>query len=475
MKVAMFSSEVLPFAKTGGLADVVYSLSKELARGGHEVLVAMPFYSKMKGKVKKSKHIGSFPVQLSWRTQYADVYETSVDGIRYLLIGNDYYFGRENIYGYNDDGERFAFYALACCRLLTYVKFKPDIVHVHDWQAAMIPVLFKEKYGADSFYKDIKTVLTIHNPAFKGILDKYYVYDYFGLPEELVDNGKLRFDGRLSTLKGGIGYANKITTVSPTHREELLHPETAQGLHYILELRRYDFVGILNGIDTDEWNPETDKFINTQYSIKDVEKGKRENQKDLLTAFHIHKAGPVYSITSRLSYQKGIDLIIESGRKAMVKGATLIILGSGEYELEQKAAELRKEFPDRCGIYIGYSDELAHKIYAGSDFFLMPSLFEPCGISQMISQRYGVLPIVRYTGGLVDTVEGYYGDKNINAATGIGFNDYDVQGMDYAFGKSRELYEDQDRYWQVVRQAMSLDHSWKKSTEKYLELYKSIK
>lgn len=472
----MFASEALPFAKTGGLADVVYSLSKELVRDGHEVVVAMPFYAKMKNKVKGGKNLGSFPVQLSWRTQYANIVEVYEDGIRYLLIEDDYYFGRDNLYGYNDDGERFAFFALACCRLLTYVGYKPDIVHVHDWQTAIIPCLFKERYSWDRFYDGIKTVLTIHNPAFKGMLDRYFTNDFFSLSDELVDNGKIRLDGQLSTLKAGIVYSDKITTVSPTHREELLHPETAQGLHYILELRRDDFVGIVNGIDIDEWDPATDKKIAFNYTSKNVEEGKHHNQADLLSAFHVKWfGGPVYAITSRLSWQKGIDLVIESGRKALSKGATLLILGSGEYELEQKAEQLRKEFPDTCGIYIGYSDELAHKIYAGADFFLMPSLFEPCGISQMISQRYGVLPIVRYTGGLVDTVEGYYGEKNASAATGIGFNDYDVQGLDYAFGKSRELYADQKLYYQVVRQAMKLDHSWKKSTKQYIALYKSIK
>lgn len=475
MKIAMFASEANPLCKSGGLADVVYSLSKELAKEKHHVIIALPYYKSIKAKgIYKPELVGSYPVYMSWRKEQAEIYALPYEGFTFYLIDNQYYFDRDRLYGYGDDGERFAFFALACCRLLRFLDFKADIVHVHDWQTAMVPCLIKERDSMDSFYSQMKFVLTIHNPAFKGLLDRYFLNDFFSLPDSLYDNGKVRFQGMASTLKSGIMYADKVTTVSPSHREELLTPLGSQGLDGSLQLRKDDFAGFLNGLDTDEWNPATDKNIACNYDIKTLEKGRHENQKDLLNAFHVKWfKGPVYGLVSRLSWQKGIDLVLQSGRKALQQGADLIILGNGEYNLEQRFEALHKQFPDTCGIYIGFNNALSHKVYAGCDFFLMPSLFEPCGISQMIAQRYGDLPLVRYTGGLKDTVNGFDGtttkDKN-----GIGFNDYDVGGLDYAFEQSRRLYDNQKEYYEVARNAMKLDRSWKHSAANYLGMYREL-
>lgn len=475
MNIAMFASEANPFAKSGGLADVVYALSVELGKKKNDVIIALPYYKSIKKKFGYlGRNLGSFEVRMSWRKQNATIYEEKREGITYYFIENPYYFDRDNYYGYADDGERFAFYALASVELLRFLNFKADIVHVHDWQGAMIPCLIKEGKKGDSFYQDMRFVLTIHNPAFKGMLDRYHLGDFFNLNDEIFDNGNVRFQGMVSTLKSGIIYSDKITTVSPTHRAELLTPLGSQGLSDVLLLRKDDFAGFTNGIDTKEWCPWLDKSIAKRFNRRNVENAKHVNQKDLLEAFGLHwYGGPVYGLVSRLSWQKGIDLVINSGRKALEKGANLVILGSGEYELEQKFEALHREFKDTCGIYIGYNDVLAHKIYAGSDFFLMPSLFEPCGISQMISQRYGTLPIVRYTGGLVDTVEGYTGD-NLEEANGIGFNDYNEEGLDYAFEISRRLYSNQKEYYVVARNAMALDRSWASSAKNYLGLYKEL-
>lgn len=472
MKIAMLASESNPLAKSGGLADVVYSLSVELAKKGNEVIVVMPFYDSIKSKKGQiGRHIGSFSVRVGWRNIELAVYETSIDGVKFYLIDNHYYFGRPNLYGYDDDGERFAFFALAAIELLKFISFKPDIIHVHDWQSAMVPCLIKEGRKGDEFFASTHFVLTIHNPAFKGMIDRYFLGDFYNLSDELFDNGSVRFEGMVSTLKSGIVYADKITTVSPTHRQELLEAPLSHGLCDILRLREADFAGFLNGIDTNEWNPETDSLIEKNYSLADLEEGKHANQKDLLSSFKIRwYGGPVYGIVSRLSWQKGIDLVIESGRKALSSGANLLVLGSGEYELEQKLEALRRDFPDTCGIYIGFNNALAHKIYAGSDFFLMPSLFEPCGISQMVAQRYGTLPIVRYTGGLADTVDGYE-EKESEGKNGIGFNDYNVEGLDYAIGLSRRLYSNQKEYYVLARNAMSLNRSWEGSAQNYLGMY----
>lgn len=474
MKIAMLASESNPLAKSGGLADVVGSLSSELSHLGDEVIIVLPFYKSIQDKKPKIKKAASFPVYMSWRRQDAVVYQTKIGSVTYYLIQNDYYFSRDKLYGYDDDGERFAFFSLAAVRLLKEIRFKADVVHVHDWQTAMVPCLVHEKNYGDSFYEDMRFVLTIHNPAFKGMLDRYFLADFYGLSDELYDSGKVRFQGMVSTLKSGIVYSDKITTVSPSHREELLSTIGSQSLDGILSLRRDDFVGILNGIDIEEWNPLKDEFIFKKYDSKNLEEGKHLNQADLLKTFNVKWfGGPVYGIVSRLSWQKGLDILYGSMRRALAKGANLILLGNGEYDLEQKAEELRREYPDTMGVYIGYDNERAHKIYAGSDYFLMPSLFEPCGISQMISQRYGTLPIVRYTGGLRDTVHGYDG-ASAKDADGIGFNDYNESGLDYGIGLSERLFRDQPSYYLAARNAMKIDHSWKKSAESYQKLYKSI-
>lgn len=472
MKIAMFASESNPLAKSGGLADVAYALSAELAKEGNDLIIALPYYQSIKRKnVYPVRQIGSFEISMSWRRQTVTIFVTEIDGIRYYLIDNPYYFDRENLYGYNDDGERFAFYALAATELLKFLSFKADIVHVHDWQSAMVPCIIKEGRKGDSFYSGMHFVLTIHNPAFKGMLDPYFLGNFFNLSDEIYRNGNVRFQDLFSTLKAGIIYADKITTVSPTHREELLTPLGSQGLSDVLRLREADFAGFLNGIDTKEWNPASDEFLTKKYTSRTLVSAKHANQKDLLSAFNIHwYGGPVYGLVSRLSWQKGIDLVLESGRKALSNGANLVVLGSGEYELEQKLEALRSNFPDTCGIYIGYSNALAHKIYAGSDFFLMPSLFEPCGISQMVAQRYGTLPIVRYTGGLVDTVHGY-DELSTKGKDGIGFNDYNTEGLDYAIGVASRLYSNQKDYYAIARNAMKLDHSWSSSARNYMGMY----
>lgn len=473
MKIAMVASEALPLCKTGGLADVAFSLSKALVKAGDEVVIVLPFYQAIADRHLKLTKLGGFFVQMSWRQQGAAVFSYEHEGVKFLLIQNDYYFSRESLYGYNDDGERFAFFALGALEALKVASFRPDVIHVHDWQSAMIPCLLKNR--EDPYYDHTKTVLTIHNPAFKGMIDKYFLNDFYGLSDVLFDSGAVRFEGMVSTLKSGIVFADKVTTVSPTHREELLTPAFSQGLDGVLRLREKDFVGILNGIDTEEWNPRTDVYIAQNYGKgKDLEDGKHLNQADLLASFGVNwMGGPVYGLVSRLSFQKGIGLAIHSMRRALAHGANFLVVGSGEYELEQELEELRREYSGTMGIYIGYNNTLAHKIYAGSDFFLMPSLFEPCGISQMIAQRYGTLPIVRYTGGLSDTVHGYR-DLGSSKPDGLAFRDYNEQGLDYAVGLAEETYSNQGLYYEMARWAMGLDRSWKKSAARYRDLYRSI-
>jgi starch synthase len=472
MKIAMVASEANPLCKSGGLADVVYSLSRELNKSGEHAIIILPYYKVIKDKNLNPFFLGYHYVNMSWRRQYIGIFRLEIDDIEYYLIDNEYYFNRDGLYGYNDDLERFAYFSLAALEVLKYINFKPDIVHVHDWQGGMIPCLLKEKYNRDDFYKGIHSVLTIHNPAFKGIMDKYFLGDFYGLSDELYDRGTVRFEGNVSTLKSAIVYADMISTVSPTHRNELLSPELSHGLGSVLQLREQDFVGIVNGLDVVEFDPSNDSKIVKAYSKKAFISGKKANKADALASMNLPKNdGPLYGLVSRLTWQKGIDLIIANVAYLVSQGASIAILGSGEHDLENKFQQLRDRFPDRVGIYIGYNDTLAHKIYAGSDFFLMPSLFEPCGIGQIIAQRYGTLPLVRETGGLVDTVIGY-NDTNAAIANGFSFRDYDGIALGYAINKSLEVYRNKDLFNQLRKNALELDRSWKVSMNAYLALYK---
>lgn len=472
MKIAMITSEANPLCKSGGLADVTYSLSRELNKNNEEAIIILPFYKSIRNKKYQFDFVTHFYLDMSWRRQYVGVYKTLIDGIAYYLIDNEYYFNRDDLYGYNDDSERFAYFSLASLDVLKAINFKADIVHVHDWQGGMIPCLLKERYNQDEFYQNMHTVLTIHNPAFKGMMDKYFLNNYYGLSDELFEKGYVRYEGQVSTLKSAIVFADKISTVSPTHRNELLSPELSHGLNTVLELRKDDFVGIVNGLDTIEFDPLHDKKIKANYSQKAFIRGKSENKKDLFESFKMKfNNGPVYGLVSRLTWQKGIDLVLSNIPYLVSRGANVIILGSGEKELEQNFQNLRDTYPENVGIYIGYNDALAHKVYAGSDFFLMPSLFEPCGIGQIIAQRYGTLPLVRETGGLKDTVIGY-DFTNINEANGFSFVDYDGMALGYSINQSLEIYQNKDMLHKMVNNAMKLDRSWNNSMNEYISLYR---
>lgn len=472
MKIAMITSEANPLVKTGGLADVTYSLSKELNNLGHETCIVMPFYKTIKqNKDLQIEKIGSFDVFMSWRKQYAGILKTKIENITYYFIDNEFYFNRDGIYGFEDDGERFAFFSLAVLEMMKVVKYRPDVIHVNDWQSGMIPCLLKKKYDNDEFLKGIKTVLTIHNPAFKGLLDKYYLNNFFGLSDNLFDNGSVRFDGMVSTLKAAIHYADMITTVSLTHREELLAYSTSLGFNYCLELRKDDFVGIVNGVDDVEFNPMNDKYLKSSFNSRNFLRGRSQNKKDLLQAFHLSETDkPVLGVVSRLTFQKGIDLLWPNLEPLVKQGVKVCVVGSGDKDIEEHLQRARDTYPDNIGIYIGYNNELAHKIYGGSDFFLMPSLFEPCGIGQLIAERYGSVPIVRETGGLKDTVIGYKGN-NLKQSNGLTFGRYDSESLGATFNQMFDVYGDKEVMKTLITNSLNSKWSWKESALKYIDVY----
>ena len=475
MKICMVASESNPLIKTGGLADVCYSLSKELVVMGHEVSVIMPFYKRIFDKYNKvAKKVDSFDVHMAWRVNRADVYLIEDSGISFYLIENGYYFSRDGIYGYGDDMERFAFFTLSAAEFISRQKALPQIVHIHDWHPGMLACLLREVDEYKNKFKKTKIVFSIHNPAFQGMMPEGDLYNFYNLPHELYTNGNLRFSWGISTLKAAVIYADKITTVSPTHRYELLTPDGSMGLDGVLSLRENDFVGILNGIDYVEFNPLHDEHINHPFSSVNFFRTKTENKWDLFKQLGIKDYGkPLYSFVSRVTWQKGMDIVFPVVDELSSRGCNIIMLGSGEYRYEQEMERLRAKYPKNIAVYIGYNDDLAHKIYAASDYFFMPSLFEPCGLGQMIAQRYGTLPIVRYTGGLKDSVIGYDG-TNLDRANGFGFFNYSYEAFRDAVMLSYDIYDDLSIRKQLVKNAMKVDNSWSKSAKEYLALYRYI-
>ncbi len=475
MNILMVSGEANPFAKSGGLADVVYSLSKAIVdKGQDEVSVIMPFYKKIKDEYEhKAKLITTFPVYMSWRVQYCGVFYLEYQNIKFYFIDNEQYFYRDGLYGFDDDIERFAYFDIAVVEFILNQKLKFDIIHLHDWQAGMIPLLLKTDYRTAIKYYVPHFVLTIHNPAFQGLFDPYYLGDYFNLSQVFYDNGTVRFNSCASFLKAAIVLCDKITTVSKNHASELLNGQHAYGLENVLVYRKDDFLGIVNGVDEVEFNPNTDSKIAYKYSLNNASEMKKKNKEILLKKYGIKNPElPLFAVVSRLTSQKGINLILDSIENLKDK-ANIFILGSGEKDLENRAQYLRDCYPDNVAIYIGYNDSLAHEVYASCDFFMMPSKYEPCGIGQMIAHRYGAIPIVRRTGGLIDTVNGYDG-TNLEFADGFDFNDLTLEGFSGPINSSLYFFKDRKVMNRLIQNAMKRDHSWDTSCNLYLSLYKDI-
>lgn len=478
MNIVMVSSECLPFSKTGGLGDVAYALSKEFVTKGHNVSIITPLYKKIdKEKIKGAKKLFSYEVKMNWRNPVCEVYHLLHEGMDYYFISNDYYFNRDGgIYGFYDDGERFAFYVNAAVLLLKKLPFKVDIAHVHDWQGGMLPCILKNLYKDDKDLKGVRTVLTIHNPLFKGYLGRDSLFDLFNLPTSLYDEGSVRLEDQVSTLKAGIKFADKITTVSPTHAEELKTVEGSKGLWYDLVLRQNDFEGILNGMDQGEFNPEKDKTIAKNFNSKNYLVNKKANKVKFCEEHNLNPELPLFGVVSRLTDQKGLDLIYAMADFITHEGGNFAVLGSGERYAEDMFNGLYARNPSHTMVYIGYSDAVAHEIYAASDFFIMPSAFEPCGLGQMIAQRYGSLPIVRRTGGLKDSVICYNKDiKNDDVANGFGFDDYYVLEAIKCVTSALNVYNlDKEVFNKLTKNALLTDHSWNQSADLYLKLYSSI-
>lgn len=473
-RIVFVASESTPFIKTGGLADVVGSLPKYIDKDKYDVRVIIPKYLCIpEKKLENIKFVTSFYVDLSWRRQYAGIFETKVDNVTFYLVDNEYYFAGPRPYGQiYEDIEKFAFFSKAALTALEKINFRPDIVHCHDWQTGVIPVLLKETFRSNPFYQGIKSVMTIHNLKFQGRWELQKIKDVLGLPNYCFTSDKLEFYGDGDFLKGGIVYADAITTVSENYAEEIKTFEYGEGLHGLLKARSNALRGIVNGIDYQEFNPETDKLIYRNYNARNFRKEKIKNKRAMQEELGLQVDDKVFTIgiVSRLTDQKGIDLIDRVMDDICMDNIQLAVLGTGEERYENMFRHFQWKYPGKVAANIDYSDEISHKIYAGCDAFLMPSLFEPCGLSQLISFRYGTIPIVRETGGLKDTVEAY--NQYESTGNGFSFRNYNAHEMLNVIRYARSVFMENKREWnKLIDRAMAADFSWKVSAAKYEEMY----
>ncbi len=475
MKILYVAAEAAPFVRSGGLGDVAGALPKAIKEEGHDIRVIIPYY---KDEIPKEfqqsmKYLGSTFVELAWRKQYCGVFEANYGGIVYYFIDNEYYFKRKGLYGHFDDGERFAFFAKAVLDSMNITNFFPDVLHANDWQSALIPVFLDVFYRFDEDYQSMKTVFTIHNIEFQGKYDKSISRDILGLPDWAVPI--VEYGDCVNFMKGAIESSNIVTTVSESYSEEILHPFYSYGLENILEQRKFKIHGVVNGIDIDTFNPKTDKalFANYSYSPKSVVK-KKENKKGLAEMCNLpyDEKRPMIAMVTRLTEQKGMDLVMAVIEEILSADLQLVILGKGDWKYEQALKGVEERYANKFRAIINFSSDIASKIYAGADMFLMPSKFEPCGLSQMIAMRYGTIPIVRETGGLKDTVKPF--NPETGHGTGFTFKTYNSYDMLDAVWRSFGLFFDKTKWSKLVRNAMTSDFSWTQSAKKYISLFEKI-
>ncbi len=477
LKVLFVSPEVVPFAKTGGLADVAGSLPKALKDLGCDVRLVMPLYHSVRqGKYTLKKVLENLPIPLGQRQLPADIYQGELEeGLPVYFIERDEFYDRGNLYGnskgdYFDNDARFVYFSQGALMAAQVLGFQPDIIHCHDWQTGLIPVYVHFRRGRDPFYAKTASVFTIHNMAYQGSFLKEIV-ELAGLPEESFSPSGLEFWGRANLLKAGIVYSQIISTVSQKYSQEIQTPEYGCGLEGILSYRRDDLFGIVNGVDYDLWNPETDLFLDAHYTRQDLS-GKKACKKDLLKWYHLPEdrmAHPVLGIISRLADQKGFDLLAEIMDRLLKKDLSLVVLGTGEEKYHALFSHLAEQYPEKVGICLTFDNALAHKIEAGSDLFLMPSLYEPCGLNQIYSLKYGTIPVVRATGGLDDTIIPF--DPQTGKGTGFKFRRYQAGELWEALQRALAVYKNQTQWTQLMKNAMAQDFSWKASAKEYIKLY----
>ncbi len=476
MKILFVASEAVPFVKTGGLADVVGALAPVLASMGHDVRVVIPDFGVIPHEyTEQMSHVCDFEVQLGWRRQYCGIEQLHKNGVTWYFMDNKYYFNRSYIYGMGgDEYERFGFFCRGVLNMLPLLDFQPDVIHAHDWQSGMVPALLRIQYDHLPFYADIKTVFTIHNLQYQGIFGIREVQDVLGLGDSLWTDDKLECFGCSNFMKAGIVYADLITTVSPSYAEEIQTAYYGERLDGLLRARKANLHGVLNGIDIQEYNPASDPLINHNYDIGNLSGKaacKEELQKEL--GLDIDPDIPIIGMVGRLSNQKGLDLVDYVIADIMRLDIQMVVLGMGEGRYFNLFSWAEGEYKGRIAARFTMDHTLAHKIYAGSDIFLMPSQFEPCGLSQMIAMRYGSVPIVRETGGLRDTVLSY--NEFTGNGNGFTFFNYNAHDMLHVIERAVGYYLNRKDIWKLIQErGMKGDYSWNCSANEYLKLYHSL-
>lgn len=467
-KVLFVASECAPFIKTGGLADVVGSLPHSLKENENmDVRVILPFYDEMSEKWKsKVEYVATINVKLGWRNQETTIYSLKYKGIIYYFIANDYYFTRKGIYGYYDDGERFVFFSHAVIEALNVLDFEPNILHGHDWQAGIAVALAKIIQPIPN----LKTVLTIHNIKYQGTMPIDTFHDFFLLSREHISG--MEWNGMLNCLKAGIFHADKVTTVSPSYAEEIKYPYYSEGLHPILEHRAQDIHGIINGIDTKEFNPLTDPYIPINYRSA---RSKKQDNKNLLQEelkLPVDREKPLYILISRLVEQKGIHLIMHIFDEFIQNDVQFIVLGTGDEQFENFFKHVEHVYPEKVRALITFNEAFARKMYAAADFFVMPSKFEPCGLSQLIALQYKTVPIVRETGGLKDTIQPY--NEITGEGNGFSFTNYNAHDFLNVLRYSLEIYHRPEHFQQLLKNVNKSQFSWKNFAKEYAKLYETL-
>ncbi len=473
MKVLFVGSEVTPYIKSGGLADVLGSLPKALVEQGVECSVVLPKYRDMK-LAETLEYVTSYYIWVSWRREYCGIFKTELDGVTFYFIDNEQYFGRPGLYSYDDDYERFAFFDFAVLEMLSHLNIKPDILSLHDWQAAMIAPLYKERYGYYEFYHDIKITFTIHNIAYQGKADPRLINDLFGLGDHLYYNGNLRHDNCFNMMKAAILYSDLVTTVSPTYAKEILTDEYGEGLQSILNMKKDRLVGILNGIDYDTNNPETDPNILYHFNKDNWKEEKVKNKIALQRELGLpeNEEVPLIGIVTRLTWQKGLDLILSKMDEMMHRDVQVVVLGAGDRKYEDGLRYWAGQYPEKFSLNLKYDFALSCRIYASCDMFLMPSLFEPCGLSQMMSLRYGTIPIVRETGGLKDSVIPY--NEYEMTGNGFSFAHYSGDEMMSVINYAQTMYANKKHWNHLIDAAMNSKLDWENSAKQYIDVFKKL-
>lgn len=477
LKVLYVASEAVPFVKTGGLADVAGSLPKELKQKGVDVRVVIPKYSGIKEEYRNNmEHIYDGEINVSWRKKYLGIDRYDYKDVPFYFIDNQEYFYREGYYGYPDDVERFTFFCRAVLEMLPHIDFWPDVIHMNDWQTGLISVYLKLEHNEDVRYNKIKTVYTIHNLKYQGRFWKGYLPDVLGLDGKCFNNGDLEYFDDINFMKGAIVYSDKVTTVSRSYAKEIQDPYYGEGLEGMLQKRDADLSGIINGLDYEDYNPETDKYIFKNFDVHNAIAIKGDNKEQLQKklGLPVNRKIPMIGMVTRLVEAKGLDLVTRILDELLeYENVQFVILGTGDRQYEDWFKGLVWRYPKKVSANIFFNNELAHQIYAASDLFLMPSQYEPCGIGQLIALRYGTVPIVRATGGLKDTVEAY--NNYTQTGNGFSFNNYNAHELLFSIKRAIDGIADDRKHIHLVENAMTADYSWEESAKQYKELYNSLK